>query len=113
MAQYRSFAAVRTAAFRSIRLWHTKCHTKSHCSGATPGLLIMSLRRFFVLAAPIALLLLPSLASNVLAEEPSGLLGTVKEERLVIAGKLRSEVENSLAAARRTMADDPARAEQE
>ena len=73
----------------------------------------MSLRRFLVLSAPIALLLMPVLASNVVAEEPSGLLSTLKEERLVIAGKLRAEVENSLAAARRTMADDPARAEQD
>jgi Skp family chaperone for outer membrane proteins len=74
----------------------------------------MSLRRLFARIAPLAaLFLIPTWDSNAPAEEPSGLLGTLNEERLVIAGKLRAEVENNLATARRTMADDPAHAEQD
>jgi hypothetical protein len=48
----------------------------------------------------------------VFAEPPAGLLSAVSAERRVIAGKLKAEVENGLVAARRSMRDDPATAEQ-
>src|SRR5438094_7835148 len=73
----------------------------------------MSLRSLFLRSPLAPLFICGALATNVLAEEPSGLLGTLQEERLVIAGKLRAEIETSLAAAGNTMRDEPARAEQD
>src|SRR6476661_1757449 len=73
----------------------------------------MSLRSCFPCSPLASVYLIAVLGTNVLPEEPSGLLGTLQEERLVIAGKLRAEIETGLATARRTMADDPARVEQD
>src|SRR5439155_14253946 len=47
------------------------------------------------------------------AEPPSGFLGRVDMERSVIAGKIRAEVENNLAAARKIMGTNPDQAEQD
>ncbi|MBW8884304.1 MAG: hypothetical protein JF612_05900, partial [Planctomycetia bacterium] len=74
---------------------------------------MMSLRSFFRRWTLAALYLFGMWSTNVRAEEPSGLLGTLQEERLVIVGKLRAEVETSLSVARRTMLEDPGRAEQD
>lgn len=74
----------------------------------------MSLRSLFVLGLPLASLILPvPRISSAKAEEPSGLLATLKEERLILAGKLQAEIENSLANARRLMGHNPTQAEQD
>jgi hypothetical protein len=74
----------------------------------------MSLRSRFCCTLPLAVaLLLCDLTTNVPAEEPLGLLGSLTEERLVIGGKLRAEIESGLATAHKTMRDDPERAEQD
>ena len=73
----------------------------------------MSLRSLFLHSPIAALCLFGVLEVTVVAEQPAGLLGTLQEERLVIAGKLRAEIETSLAAAPRAIMNDPARAEQD
>ncbi len=74
----------------------------------------MSLRIFFLVSLPLAaLFFLSARALNAIAEEPSHLLDRLNEERLVVAGKLRAEIENRLTAARKMLVHDPARVEQD
>ncbi|HMC11775.1 MAG TPA: hypothetical protein VKH44_10810, partial [Pirellulaceae bacterium] len=58
----------------------------------------------------------PAPAGGLLAEalaEPPGFLGRVDTERRVLAGKMKAEVDNSLAAAKKTMSVNPDQAEQD
>ena len=74
----------------------------------------MSLRSFLVLAVPLASSLqLVLWIEGAAAEEPSGLLAKANEERLVLAGRVQAEIENSLSDAKRMMDQNPAQAEQD